>query len=106
MELNYIYSESTVKPLSIEFTKKSVYLRRNVIEEIRDGVPFYIYEEACLTPEEFNEYASQIKAVNAINGVNDSRNIANIMTVQKFGDDNQMIIMEAIADLYEAITNM
>ena len=83
MELNYVKSQSTVKPLEIEFCKKSVYLRQNIVS---DG-EFWNYEEVCLTPEEFNEYVGQVKAINAIKGVN--------------SDTNQLIIMEAIADLYD-----
>lgn len=106
MDLNYVYSESTVKPLSIEFTKNSVYLRQNVTEEVRDGVTFYIYEEACLTPEEFNVYSGRVKAANAIKGINDSSNISNLISGQENGDNNQLIIMEAMADLYDLIASM
>lgn len=110
MELNYVYSESTVKPLSIEFSKNSVYLRRNIVKETRVDetdaeTVWYTYEEACLTPDEFNTYTGQLKAVNAINGVNDSDNIASILTGQATGDDNQLSIMEAIADLYDLIAS-
>ena len=111
MELNYVYSESTVEPLSIEFTKNSVYLRKDVVKGSRtdtDGREYelYTYKEACLSPEEFNEYASKVKAVNAIKGVNDSNNISSILDGQANGDNNQMIIMEAMADLYDLITSM
>lgn len=85
MELNYVKSQSTVKPLEVEICKKSVYLRRNIAS---DG-EIWTYEESCLTPEEFNEYISQVKAANVLNG-----------------DTNQLIIMEAIADLYELIISL
>ena len=89
MELKYIRAESTVKPSSIEYTKNSVYLHRNYTEEVRDGVTFYIYEEACLTPEEFKEYSNKA-----------------VLAGQENGDNNQLIIMEAIADLYDLIATM
>lgn len=102
MELNYVKSQSTVKPLEIEFCKKSVYLRQNIVS---DG-ELWNYEEACLTPEEFNEYISQVKAANALKSVNDSSNIISIITSQANGDNNQLIIMEAIADLYDLIMSV
>lgn len=111
MECEYAYSESTIKPLPIEFSKKSVYLRKNIVEETRIDenditTTWYTYEEACLAPEDFNTYVSQLKAANAIKGVNDSDNISNLLTGQENGDNNQLIIMEAMADLYDLIATM
>lgn len=111
MKLNYVYSESTAKPLSIEFSKNSIYLRTNIVEETRvdendTTTVWYTYEEACLSTDEFNTYISQLKATNAIKGVNDSDNIANLIFGQENGDNNQLIIMEAMADLYDLIATM
>lgn len=89
MELNYTKYESTVKPLSIERTKNHVYIHKNIVTEERDGVTWYVCDEACLTKEEFTEYS---------NGL--------ILSAQENGDSNQLIIMEAIADLYDLIANM
>ena len=103
MEPKYTYSESTVKPLDVEVGKHCVYLRKDVTEEERDGIVFYTYQEAKMPHDEFNEYANFIAKRNAINGVNDSNNIANLVVGQEIGDSNQLIIMEAIADLYDVI---
>ena len=111
MEPIYRYSESTVRPNDIEICKKTVYLRKDIVEEQRtyaDGntVTFYTYQEAKMSHEQFNEYSSLMAARNAINGVNDSTNISNLLSGQENGDNNQLIIMEAIADLYDVIANM
>ena len=107
MDINYKTVESTVEPLSIEFFKNTVYLRKDISSESRNigdrVITYYTYQEAILTPEEFNEYSSQIAAKNAINGVDNADNIVKLITNQQIGDDNRLAIMEAIADLYEAI---
>ena len=91
MELIYRPSESTVRPTEIERTKHTVFLRRNIVEEERtdaDGNVYsmWVYEEAKLSYEEFDKYSSLM-----------------IIAGQANGDNNQMIIMEALADLYDAI---
>lgn len=108
MEPIYIDAESTVKPNSIEIQSATVYLRRDVTEferENGDGTTttFYSYKEAKMTPEEFNQYTNQLSAINALKGVNNADNILQILTGQQNGDTNQMTIMEALADLYEAV---
>lgn len=111
MELTYTYSESAVKPVEIEVGKHTVFLRKNITEEVRtdsDGndVTFYIYEEAKMTPEAFNEYSTLIAARNAINGINDSENISTLLYSQEQRDNDLLIIMEAMADLYETMAGM
>ena len=103
MELNYRYSESTVKPESIQFDKTTVYLRKNITEENRhneDGTitTLWIYEEAKLSHDEFDKYINSKK-------VEDSNSISNLVNGQAIGDDNQLSIMEAIADLYDLIAS-
>ena len=106
MELIYRPSESTVRPVEIEKTKRTVFLRKDIVEEDRDGMTFYTYQEAKLSHEDFDKYASFIAATNAIKGVNDSTNIENLVDGQAIGDNNQLIIMEALADLYDVIASM
>ena len=111
MEPIYVHSESTVKPSTLEIGKRTVFLRKNIVEEKRtdeDGSTtlFYVYEEAKMSHEDFNKYSNYIAAKNAINGVNDSENISNLIVGQENGDNNQMIIMEAIADLYDAVASL
>lgn len=112
MNLIYKYSESAIKPVEVEVGKRAVYLRKDIAEEERydesseTSVTFWTYQEAKLTPEEFAEYSNILLATNAIKGVNDSKNIEGLMIGQENGDNNQLIIMEAIADLYDVIASM
>lgn len=111
MELLFKHSESTVKPVELEKSKHTVFIRQNISEEERtdlDGNTYmmWVYEEAKMSHDEFNEYSSFIAAKNAINGTNDSANISNLLAGQENGDNNQLIIMEALADLYDAIASL
>lgn len=111
MEPIYRYSESTVRPIDVEVGKHTVFLRKDITEVERTDENgnvsvYYTYQEAKMSYEEFNEYSSFVAAKNAINGVNDSDNINQLMVGQENGDTNQLIIMEAIADLYDAIAMM
>ena len=110
MEPIYRYSESTIKPVEVEIGKHTVFLRKDFVETERayddTTITIWSYQEAKMTHEEFAEYSNFIAAKNAINGVNDSENISTILTGQENGDSNQLIIMEAIADLYDAIASL
>lgn len=111
MELNYKYAESTVQPTALEVTIGTVYLRKDITSITRtseqgDKTTYWTYKEAALTPQEFNEYTNLLMAENAIKGTNDSDNIVQIMAGQETGDSQQLAIMEAIADLYDAIAAM
>lgn len=89
MELVYRSVESTEKPLSVEFNFNNVYLRKDIIENQETGL--WNYQEAKLTREKFDTYINEIAAINTLNGVDNS--------------NNQLVIMEAIADLYEMIVS-
>lgn len=111
MELNYRYSESTVKPAVLEIAEGSVYFRKEITSVTRtseqgDETVFWTYQEAELTPQEFNNYASLLMAEYTIKGKDDSANIVQLMAGQEAGDGNQLIIMEAIADLYDAVASL
>lgn len=90
MELVYKPVFSMVKPSEIEFGLTTVYLRKNITsKEIEntsgDVIIQWSYQEAQMSKEEFEKYYNLAP-----------QNI----------DNNQLIIMEAIADLYDAISNM
>lgn len=112
MTITYMQSESIERPLLIEITTSTVYLRKDIIEEERimvendEPTTFYVYQEAKLTPEEFNIYATQIASINAIKGINDSENISKIVQNGVYNEDNQLVLMEAMADLYDLIAMM
>lgn len=107
MKLDYSLAISAVKPPSIEIQKTTVYLRKD-FTEISDekSRPYWSYQEAAVSHEEFNKYATEQAAINAIKGIDDSENIKDLKIGQENGDNNQLIIMEAIADLYDAIASM
>ena len=71
MKLNYIKSQSSVKPDLIDTTssKVIVYLRQNIVENIKtdemtgEETVFYEYEEAKLTKEEYQEYLKELEII-------------------------------------------
>ena len=71
MKLNYIKSQSSVKPDLIDTTssKGVVYLRQNIVENIKtdeisgEETVFYEYEEAKLTKQEYQEYLKELEII-------------------------------------------
>ena len=71
MKLNYVKSQSSVKPDLIDTTssKVVVYLRQNIVENIKtdemtgEETVFYEYEEAKLTKEEYQEYRKELEII-------------------------------------------
>ena len=71
MKLNYVKSQSSVKPDLIDTTssKVVVYLRQNIVENIKtdemsgEETVFYEYEEAKLTKQEYQEYMKELEII-------------------------------------------
>ena len=71
MKLNYIKSQSSVKPDLIDTTssKVVVYLRQNIVENKKtdeisgEETVFYEYEEAKLTTAEYQEYLKELEII-------------------------------------------
>ena len=71
MKLNYIKSQSSVKPDLVDTTssKVVVYLRQNIVENKKTDemsgkeTVFYEYEEAKLTKEEYKEYLKELEII-------------------------------------------
>ena len=71
MKLNYVKSQSSVKPELIDTTssKVVVYLRQNIVENIKtdemsgEESVFYEYEEAKLTKQEYQEYLKELSII-------------------------------------------
>ena len=71
MKLNYIKSQSSVKPDLIDTTssKAVVYLRQNIVENIKtdemsgEETVFYEYEEVKLTKAEYQEYLKELEII-------------------------------------------
>lgn len=105
MKLNYFYAESTEQPVVVETSNSgTVFLRKDITSETRvdeEGRPtiYWCYQEAKLTSEEFAAYANLLTALN-------SNNIDTIKTSTENSGDNQLTIMEALADLYVMISEL
>ena len=71
MKLNYIKSQSSVKPDLVDTTssKVVVYIRQNIVENIKtdemsgEETVFYEYDEAKLTKEEYQEYLKELEII-------------------------------------------
>lgn len=71
MKLNYVKSQSSVKPDLVDTTssKVVVYLRQNIVENIKtdetsgEETVFYEYDEAKLTKEEYQEYLKELEII-------------------------------------------
>ena len=71
MKLNYIKSQSSVKPDLVDTTssKVVVYLRQNIVENIKTDemsgkeTVFYEYDEAKLTKAEYQEYLKELEII-------------------------------------------
>ena len=71
MKLNFIKSQSSVKPDLVDTTssKVVVYLRQNIVENIKtdemsgEETVFYEYEEAKLTKTEYQEYLKELEII-------------------------------------------
>ena len=71
MKLNYVKSQSSVKPDLIDTTssKTTVYVRQNIVENQRtdemsgETSTFYEYQEAKLTKEEYQEYLKELEII-------------------------------------------
>ena len=78
MKLNYIKSQSSVKPDLVDTTssKTTVYIRQNVVEKEKtventnsedndatSATVFYEYDEAKLTKEEYQEYLKELEII-------------------------------------------
>lgn len=68
MILNYVKSQSSIKPELIDTTssKTTVYLRKNIIETKQDddyNTTLYEYDEAKLTKEEYTQYLKELSII-------------------------------------------
>ena len=71
MKLNFIKSQSSVKPDLVDATssKTTVYIRQNIVENIKTDemsgkeTVFYEYEEAKLTKAEYKEYLKELEII-------------------------------------------
>ena len=79
MKLNYIKSQSSVKPDLVDTTssKVVVYLRQNIVEVEKTNesydtpTTFYEYEEAKLTKQEYQEYLKELNGSDTLQTIED-----------------------------------
>ena len=71
MILNYVKSQSSIKPELIDTTssKTTVYIRQNIVEiektneSDNTSTTFYEYEEAKLTKKEYDQYLKELSII-------------------------------------------
>ena len=71
MKLNFIKSQSSVKPDLVDSTssKVVVYVRQNIVENVKtdemseEETVFYEYDEAKLTKAEYQEYLKELEII-------------------------------------------
>ena len=71
MILNYVKSQSSIKPELIDTTssKTTVYIRQNIVEVEKanesdnTSTTFYEYEEAKLTKKEYDQYLKELSII-------------------------------------------
>lgn len=87
--MDWYYAESATSPQLVDATScpGKYYVRKDIREEEREDGTMYTYQEALLTPEEYQSYSGQ-----RIEGTGTN--------------DNQTIIMSALADIAEMILDM
>ena len=91
MKLNYIKSQSSVKPDLVDTTssKTTVYIRQNIVKNIKTDemsgkeTVFYEYEEAKLTKAEYQEYLKELEIID---------------TQQQRADIDYIMLMTGIAE--------
>ena len=61
MKVTWYKTESTTKPKEVDYESSptTVYLHRKIKSEEREGVTWFTYEEAKLTPAEYTVYAAE-----------------------------------------------
>lgn len=81
--------ESKERPELVDATscKGMYYVRKNITKEKRDDDYMYVYEEALMTSVEYDSYSGQKIANAGTNG-------------------NQAIIMEALADIADLVSQL
>ena len=112
MKLNFIKSQSSVKPDLVDTTssKTTVYIRQNIIEkekaventnsEDNDATSttvFYEYDEAKLTKEEYQEYLKEI------NGSDTLQTIENLKAENQNLNEQVSMLTECLLEMSETV---
>ena len=105
MKLNYIKSQSSVKPDLVDATssKVVVYLRQNIVENIKtdemsgEETVFYEYDEAKLTKQEYQEYLKEI------NGSDTLQTIENLKAENQNLNEQVSMLTECLLEMSETV---
>ena len=112
MKINYIKSQSSVKPDLVDTTssKTTVYIRQNIVEkektventnsEDNDATSttvFYEYDEAKLTKEEYQEYLKEL------NGSGTLQTIENLKTENQNLNEQVSMLTECLLEMSETV---
>ena len=105
MKLNYIKSQSSVKPDLIDTTssKVVVYLRQNIVENIKtdemsgEEIVFYEYDEAKLTKAEYQEYLKELNSSDTL------QTIENLKVENQNLNEQVSMLTECLLEMSETV---
>lgn len=99
MKLNFIKSQSTVKPEPVDTTssKKFVYIRQNIIEIQKDDTTFFEYDEAKLTKDEYKDYLAELEAQDTL------ETIENLKAENKSLTEQVGMLTDCILEMSEVV---
>ena len=112
MKLNFIKSQSSVKPDLVDTTssKTTVYVRQNIVEKEKtventnsedndatSTVMFYEYDEAKLTKEEYQEYLKEL------NGSDTLQTIENLKAENQNLNEQVSMLTECLLEMSETV---
>ena len=101
MKLNFIKSQSSVKPELVDTTssKNVVYIRQNIVEVQKDDTTFYEYEEVKLTKDEYKEYLAEMETQDTL------ETIENLKAENKSLTEQVDMLTSCILEMSEVIYN-
>ena len=99
MRLNFIKSQSAVKPELVDTTssKKVVYIRQNIVEIQKDDTTFYDYDEAKLTKDEYREYLAELETQSTL------ETIENLKAENKALSEQVDVLTSCILEMSEVV---
>ena len=105
MKLNFIKSQSSVKPDLVDTTssKVVVYLSQNIVENIKtdemsgEETVFYEYEEAKLTKEEYQEYLKEFNSSDTL------QTIENLKAENQNLNEQVSMLAECLLEMSETV---
>ena len=127
MKLNFIKSQSSVKPDLVDTTssKTTVYIRQNIIKkektventnsEDNDAIStvFYEYDEAKLTKEEYQEYLKELNGSDTLQTIedlkaNDDKINSAIVSIEEnnldMSDTLNILLTEVIPNILDTLS--